>query len=256
VSERLYRVDLVRAIEDNAAELLMAMGAAGGGEQRSDAAARWTIGGSPIDYHNAVVAASEVGVVAESLALLKKHGVPGNWHVGPSMRIPRAALTGAGFVAAGSEPGMAVRIPELVAPPVVPGLSLARVEDDAALAVWEATLGRGFGEGEKEARWVASVYRKLGYGDPWRHYVGWLDGDSVATATVFLGAGVAGVYFVMTVPEARRRGIGAAITYGALRDVSAEYAVLGSSPAGRSVYERLGFREYCTIELYEWAPTG
>jgi len=32
-----------------------------------------------------------------------------------------------------------------------------------------------------------------------------------------------------------------------------EYAVLGSSAAGRPVYEALGFREYCSIELYEWA---
>jgi GNAT superfamily N-acetyltransferase len=133
---------------------------------------------------------------------------------------------------------------------------LTRVRDDDALAVWEATLGQGFGEGEREARWVASVYRQLGYDDPWRHYLGWLDGAPVATATVFLGAGVAGLYFVMTVPEARRRGIGAAITYGALRDVDPEemeYAVLGSSAAGRPVYEALGFREYCSIELYEWA---
>jgi hypothetical protein len=247
--------ELVRAIEDNLAELLMAMGAAGGGSQRDDAVARWTIGGSPIDYHNAVVAASDVRAATESLALLRKHGVPGSWHVGPSMRIRGAELTAAGFVSGGSEPGMAVRVPELV-PFDVPGLSLTRVGDDEALAVWEATLGQGFGEGEREARWVASVYRKLGYGDPWRHYIGWLDGAPVATATVFLGAGVAGLYFVMTVPEVRRRGIGAAITYGALRDAGTEYAVLGSSPAGRSVYERLGFREYCTIELYEWTPTG
>ena len=43
--------DLVHAIEANAAELLMRMGAAGGGEQREDPSLRWTIGGSPIDYH-------------------------------------------------------------------------------------------------------------------------------------------------------------------------------------------------------------
>ena len=151
--------DVVRAIEENAAELLMAMGAAGGGSQRVDDVAEWTIGGSPLDYHNAVVRASSVEVVAESLAELKKHGVPGCWHVGPSMPIDGAALTGAGFVSGGSEPGMAVGIPELIAPRAVPGLSLTRVEDDEALAVWEATLGQGFGEGEREARWVASVYR-------------------------------------------------------------------------------------------------
>jgi GNAT superfamily N-acetyltransferase len=244
--------DVVRAIEENAAELLMAMGAAGGGSQRVDDLAEWTIGGSPIDYHNAVVRASSVDVVAESLAELKKHGVPGNWHVGPSMPIDGASLTAAGFVAAGSEPGMAVRISELIAPRAVPGLSLTRVQDDESLAVWEATLGQGFGEGEREARWVASVYRKLGYDDPWQHYLGWLDGTPVATATVYLGAGVAGLYFVMTVPEARRRGIGAAITYDVLRAAGTEYAVLESSPAGRPVYEALGFREYCTIDLYEW----
>jgi len=245
-------MDVVRAIEENAAELLMAMGAAGGGSQRVDERAEWTIGGSPIDYHNAVVRASDAGVIAESVAELTNHGVPGTWHVGPSMRIAPAELVAAGFVPAGAEPGMAVRIPELVEPRAVPGLSLTRVGDDEALAVWEATLGQGFGEGEREARWVASVYRKLGYDDPWRHYIGWSDGTPVATATVFLGAGVAGLYFVMTVPQARRRGIGAAITYGALRDVDAEYAVLGSSSAGRPVYEALGFREHCAIEFYEW----
>ena len=252
--------ELVRAIEDNAAELLMAMGSAGGGVQRESPEARWTIGGSPIDYHNAVVAASGDHVIAESLAELRDLGVPGSWHVGPSMSPEDLGtrLVAAGFTPAGSEPGMAVRISELIAPSVVPGLEIARVGDDEALATWEATLGRGFGEGEKEAQWVASVYRMLGYGDPWRHYLGRLDGTPVATTTIFLGAGVAGVYFVMTVPEARRRGIGAAITYAALREagVVAEYGVLGSSPAGRSVYAGLGFREYCTIDLYEWAPTG
>lgn len=253
-------VELVRAIEENAAELLMAMGAAGGGEQRDDAVARWTIGGSPIDYHNAVIGAFDTNAVTESLAALKKHNVPGSWHVGPSLRTDRLIdqLIAAGFTSGGGEPGMAVRIPELIAPRAVPGFELARVRDDETLAVWERTLGQGFGEGEKEARWVASVYRKLGYADPWRHYLGLLDGTPVATTTIFLGAGVAGVYFVMTVPEARRRGIGAAITDAALREAGdvAEYGVLGSSPAGRSVYAGLGFREYCTIDLYEWAPTG
>lgn len=249
---------MVRAIEENAAELLMAMGAAGGGVQREDAKARWTIGGSPIDYHNAVVAAdlSEAeadDVIAESVRQLAECGVPGSWHVGPSMRPADLGerLLAAGFTHGGSEPGMAVRLSQLRAPAVLPGFEVRRVDDEDALAVWEATLARGFGEGQKEASWVAEVYRRLGFADPWRHYLGRLHGEPVATTTVHLTAGVAGVYFVMTVPEARRRGIGAAITYAAVRETEVEYAVLGSSPAGRSVYAGLGFREYCTIDLYE-----
>jgi GNAT superfamily N-acetyltransferase len=256
--------ELGRVIEDNAAELLMAMGAAGGGVQRDDGTVRWTIGGSPLDYHNAVVAAglSEAEadqVIAESLAELRNRSLPGSWHVGPSMRptdLGRRLLE-AGFTHGGSEPGMAVKLSDLRKPAAVPGLEITRVETDDALSTWEATLGRGFGEGEKEARWAAEVYRRLGYGDPWRHYLGLLDGDPVATTTVYLAAGAAGIYFVMTVPEARRRGVGAAITYAALQHADdVEYGVLGSSPAGRSVYAGLGFREYCTIDLYEWAPTG
>ncbi|MFI5731926.1 GNAT family N-acetyltransferase [Kribbella sp. NPDC051587] len=245
--------DLVRAIEDNAADLLMAMGAAGGGSQRDDGVARWTIGGSPLDYHNAVVAGSGEQVVAESVAELRRYGVPGCWHVGPSMRTADLGerLLAAGFTHGGSEPGMAVALSELVRPSGVPGLELVRVVDDAGLAVWADTLGRGFGEGEKEARWVASVYRKLGYADPWRHYLATLDGSPVGTITIYLAAGVAGVYFVMTVPEARRRGIGAALTHEALTHADTEYAVLESSSAGRPVYESLGFRTHCTVDLYE-----
>ncbi|QNE18395.1 GNAT family N-acetyltransferase [Kribbella qitaiheensis] len=256
--------ELVEAIETNAAELLMTMGAAGGGEQREDGGVRWTIGGSPIDYHNAVVeaeledSATADQVVGESLARMKELGVPGCWHVGPSMRPADLGerLVRAGFTYGGAEPGMAVELANLIEPTATGGLEIVRVADDETLAVWAETLGRGFGEGEKEARWVAEVYRREGYGDPWRHYLGLLDGEPVATTTVFLAAGVAGVYFVMTVPEARRRGIGAAITLAALRearDSGFAYGVLGSSPAGKSVYESLGFREYCSIDLYEWS---
>ena len=270
--------ELVEAIETNAAELLMVMGAAGGGVQRDSSGVRWTIGGSPLDYHNAVVAAdlspetADV-TIAESLQLMKDHGVPGTWHVGPTMRPTDlgSRLLAAGFTDGGFEPGMAVELTHLIPPaarvgqpssadpaitPPPDDLQVTRVLDDDDLAVWEATLGRGFGEGVKDARWVAEIYRREGYRDPWRHYLGWRDGKPVATTTIFLAGGVAGVYFVMTVPEARRQGIGAAITHAALleaRDTGSEYAVLGSSAAGRSVYSALGFREYCTIQLYEWS---
>ena len=257
------RVELIRAIEENAAELLLRMGAAGGGEQRADAKVGWTIGGSPIDYHNAVVAAdlsdAEADqIIAESIKRFEANGVPGTWHVGPSMRPPDLGdrLLAAGFTHGGSEPGMAVDLSQLTDPnDPTPVLRIVRVRTSEVLGTWAATLGQGFGEGPKEAEWVADIYRHQGFDDPWRHYLAYRDDEPVATATIFLAAGVAGVYFVMTVPTVRRQGIGAAITLHALReakDSGIPYAVLGSSPAGRSVYESLGFKTYCGIDLYEW----
>lgn len=48
---------LTPAIEANLAELLLALGRAGGAEERDEPSIQWVIGGSPIDYHNCVVRA-------------------------------------------------------------------------------------------------------------------------------------------------------------------------------------------------------
>ncbi|MGC4939144.1 GNAT family N-acetyltransferase [Kribbella sp. DT2] len=253
---------LIQSVEDNAAELLLAMGTAGGGVRRDDAKVRWTIGGSPLDYHNAVVAADlpadeADAVIAESLDLMKAHGVPGCWHVGPSMRPTDLGerLITAGFTDGGREPAMAIEISKLTKEtPGPPELEITRTSTDQELTVWEHTLGQGFGEGPPEAQWVAEIYRREGYDDPWRHYLARLDGKPVATATTFLTENVAGVYFVMTVPEARRQGIGAAITQYAVQQAedAAQYAVLEASAAGKDVYAGLGFQQVGEVALYEF----
>lgn len=256
--------DVIAAIEGNGTEFLLSVGRAGGGEERSGDV-HWIIGGSPIDYHNAVVAArldpaeADAAIVASREAL-RARGVPGTWHVGPSMAPPdlRERLLAQGFTHAGDDVGMAM---ELAALPELrpPGLAVTEVLVPAELSSWVATLAQGFGEGPPEAEWVGKVYSRLGYGGGscWHHYLGRLDGEPVATATLFSTGAVAGIYFVFTLPAARRRGIGAAITAAALRDAcnrGARLGVLGASPMGEGVYRRMGFREYCRIGLYEWRP--
>jgi len=268
VSHDLSPPALAAAIEANGAEFLLAMGRAGGGAERRDDRLHWTIGGSPIDYHNCVVRADLAPDGADDairtwIDELRARRLPGTWHVGPSMRPADLGerLVRLGFTHAGDEIGMAMdlrRLPERV--PAPDGLAIERVRDERALATWAATLANGFGEGEREASWVGATYAAIGLGDgvPWRHHLGLLAGEPVATSSLFLAAGVAGVYFVLTVPEARRRGIGAAITAAALREARAmgfRVAVLGSSEMGEPVYRRLGFAEHCRIGIYELPST-
>jgi GNAT superfamily N-acetyltransferase len=269
VNHDLSPVSMISAIEDNSAALLLDMGRIGGGEQRVNPTLTWTIGGSPIDYHNCVVHADLQPVeadaaIAESLRVMRARGVPGTWHVGPSMRPPDLGtrLLQAGFANGGTELGMAADLHTLVEDLTMPdGLEIVRVTDAAALTTWKDTLAQGFGEGEREAAWVAQVYARIGFGDdaPHRHFLAYLDGEPVGTSTVFFGAGVAGVYFVFAVPAVRRRGVGAAVTLAALKDArTAGYrmGVLCSSKAGHSVYARLGFQDCCEISVYEWAPSS
>lgn len=256
---------VIHAIEANSAEYLVLLGKAGGGVERSDSRLRWTIGGSPIDYHNCVVHTdlSQIeadDAIADVIARLRSAHVPGSWHVGPSMRPADLGdrLLRHGFTFDGSEPGMAADLYALREDmPFTPGLHVEQVRDDTLLDTWAQTLAVDFGQGELEANWVRDVYRVVGLGDnvPLRHFLGWLDGEPVATATLFMGAGVAGIFFVMTVPQARRRGIGAAITLAALREgreLGYHVGVLGASKSGAALYARLGFQTYCTIGIYEW----
>ncbi len=259
---------LIRAIESNGEEFLLGLGRAAGAEERDDGRVRWVIGDIPIDYHNCVVHAdlSEEetdGVILESLERFRAHGVPGSWHVGPSMRPPDLGerLLAHGFDYGGDDIGMAVDLSSLREDAHVPeDFIVERVRDERSLAAWTRTLAEAFGEGPVEAQWVGEMYRRIGLGDdvPWRHYLGRLDGEPVATSTLFLGAGVAGIYFVSTAEVARRRGIGAAVTLAALhvaREMGCRVGVLGASEMGYPVYRRLGFREYCRIGLYEYRPT-
>ena len=261
------RAALVRAIEENAAEFLLVMGRAAGAEERAEPAIQWAIDGAPVAYHNCVVradlppAAAEAAIAA-SVARFRARGVPGSWHVGPSMRPADlgARLVAHGFAYEGDDIGMAA---DLTArreeAPLPPGLVIERVRDDRALGAWASVLARSFGEGEPEAAWVRDTLRRIGLGDavPWRHFLGRLAGAPVATASLFVGGGAAGIYFVSTLPSARRRGIGAALTLAALREGAAlgeRLGVLGASELGASVYRRLGFAELCRIGLYEWRP--
>jgi predicted N-acetyltransferase YhbS len=103
------------------------------------------------------------------------------------------------------------------------------------------------------------VYVRLGCGDvtPWRRYLGLLKGAPAATSTLFLGADVAGIYFVSVHPHVRSFGIGAALTQAPLRaarELGYRVGVLGASALGEPVYRRLGFTTCCQISLYEWSP--
>jgi ribosomal protein S18 acetylase RimI-like enzyme len=64
---------------------------------------------------------------------------------------------------------------------------------------------------------------------------------------------VAGIYNVTTVPEARGRSLGRAVTAEAIVEAvrrGRRLAVLGSSDMGLPVYRRLGFREVSRLRSY------
>jgi GNAT superfamily N-acetyltransferase len=256
---------IIKAIEENTAEFLLAMGRAGGGEEYADDQIHWIIGDAPVAYHNAVVKAdiapSKVdALITETIVQFRLKNVSGSWHVSPLSQPSDLGkhLLAHGFKDGGTEIGMAIDLHSMTENlPLGENIRFEMVRTEADLKVWEDTLAQGFGEGEIEARWTGAMYRKLGYGEgsAWRHFLAYVNDTPVATTSLFLGSEVAGIYFVFTVPQARRRSIGAGITLAALqtaRKLGYQMGVLGSSPMGYSVYRTLGFKEFCRLEVYEY----
>jgi GNAT superfamily N-acetyltransferase len=97
----------------------------------------------------------------------------------------------------------------------------------------------------------------FGPGKVHRHYLARLGGVPVGTSSVYYGAGVAGISSVATVPEARRKGVGSAVTLEPLKEarrLGYRIATLFSSEMAVSMYQKLGFKEYCRCSLYLWIP--
>ena len=76
-------------------------------------------------------------------------------------------------------------------------------------------------------------------------FVGRLDGRFVATSIAIQTATASGIVAVGTLPEARRRGVGAAVSWAAVAagvERGHDTIVLQASPMGYPVYAAMGFR--------------
>ncbi len=160
-----------------------------------------------------------------------------------------------GFTSLRDTPGLAVELQALneLAQPV-DGLEIQLVDQEELVHAWGATFTRGYGMPLDWEPAIHDIAVKLGSDFPVRNYLGYWNGEPVATSSLFFGAGAAGIYNVSTLPKARGKGIGAALTLRPLQDarkLGYRIGILQSSAMGFNVYRQLGFRHLCQIEYFQ-----
>ncbi len=89
--------------------------------------------------------------------------------------------------------------------------------------------------------------------------MGYLEEKPVAAAIAILSNGIAGLYWVVTLPEARGRGLGEACTRLASNrafELGARCVILQASVQGEPIYLRMGYREITRYRWYVKGPAG
>ena len=230
---------------------------------RDDDELFWYVTGLPSGAFNSIMYANlptptQIDAAVEALhALRQRHGVPIGWLIGPASRPTDLGrqLQARGLQHKLDLTPMARSLDALPPAERVAGLTIERVGDPAAYEAWIVAEQRGFEAAANDETGLADLRRAMGigHGFPLHHFLGRLAGAPVATATLLPAGGIGGIYDVSVVPEARRRGIGTAMTLAALREAARlgyEIAFLQPSAMGRPLYERIGFRQRCACPVY------
>ncbi|SRR5579883_256357 len=259
---------LISAMEANVQELAILWGRALVAEFHDEPQQQWFISGLPFELGNGVVRAAFTSAdvdakIEEVTGHFKDRNVPAAWLLGPSSQPTDLGshLEAAGWIRDDEAPGMALDLLALREDdPLPPGLVIKEVSDGETLKQWirTMTVGSGIPDGIQNmlldlcARYGFVRVPSVGY------YLGLLNGEPVATSMLFLGGGVAGIYNVATLPEARGHGIGTALTVAPLLAARAKgyrFGILQSTKMGLNVYRRLGFQEYCAFSFCFWQPS-
>jgi hypothetical protein len=161
---------------------------------------------------------------------------------------PIADLSDRGFARIGHPPLM-FRAAGGTAP-LADDLRIVEVKDDDGLADFERTLIEAYPAPEMQP-WVRGSFldaRVLG--TAWRFFVGYRDGQPVATAAAYVTGAITMIEMVAVRPEARGGGVGAAITAAATLTEPSLPAALIASDLGRPTYDRLGYLPLTRYSLW------
>ena len=132
----------------------------------------------------------------------------------------------------------------------VEGLEIREMTPDLA-PVFAQVLEAGFGmPGAAASPWSDPA----AYVADMKAYIGYVDGEPIATSSAFLAHGVVDVEGVSCVEAHRGKGIGEAMTWAATLADPTRPAMLMASDLGRPIYARMGYLSVVRMTLWFSPP--
>ncbi|MEJ2759119.1 MAG: hypothetical protein P8046_11615 [Anaerolineales bacterium] len=267
IIEDLQAPDLIAAMDGNMAAYWSAYGRGPGGIQHHSANMLWQYTSMPVPVFNGVhfarIEEADVPSVIQALqAQIDRHSVGALWWISPNSQPKQLGklLLAHGLKFSGETPAMAVELREVAGGHKTPeNFTLLKVEDRKMQAQWGRTAAFGFGFSEREAAAMAALEEAMDdetiQSQP--RYLGYLDDQPVATSALVYSSGLAGIYAVTTLSEARGKGIGRWMTVYPLlqaRQRGYRIGILQASAMGYPIYRKIGFKELFKYQQYFQMP--
>ena len=194
--------------------------------------------------------------IEQIVSMIKKLNISASWYITPQSQPANLQnlLKDYGFTHKDDWSAMAIdleNIPESFNFPE--GMEIKEVLNLDELQIWTDILVKSF-----EFPEIIQSYKKYfinaGLESPNSHYyLGFLNGKPVATGVLFEGEGAAGLFYIGTIPKARKQSIAKTMIYYLLNEAkNREYniSVLQASEMGYPVYKKIGFKKYYTTQIY------
>jgi len=194
--------------------------------------------------------------VKKIVSKIKKMHISVLWYITPMSRPENLqnVLIDHGFKYQSQWRSMAIdlkKVPEKFNIPK--GVTIKEVLNLDELKIWTDVLVKSF-EFPKVAISYKKYFCKLGPKNlNFHYYLGFLDEKPVASAMIFKGEEAAGLFYIGTVHNARRKGIAEALTFYLLNKAKNEgynITTIQSSEMGYPLYKKIGFKEYYITKIY------
>jgi ribosomal protein S18 acetylase RimI-like enzyme len=185
---------------------------------------------------------------------IKRRIAPKIWMTGPSMRPSNLdeQLLKCGFVKQDELTGMALEFPKLKSDfQRTDGLDVQIVTDEKNLRDWAKVVESSlFDSQQTNPSSLYDLMTTVLTCDMVTLFIGYVENWAVASSTLFVSNGIAGIYHVATAPSYRNKGIGRSMTLAPLsqaKEMGARFAVVQATQLGKGLFKSLGFSEYCTL---------
>lgn len=147
-----------------------------------------------------------------------------------------------------------VHLPEV--PPLPSNIEVRKVSGEHDVAAFHQFAAWRWNIPEEHRQLYAAIVSQFRFGMPGSKahmWQAWREGQPIAKAGMYLGSGSAGIYAVVTKPEARRLGLARILTLTALHMASEsgyQLAVLHSTPMAEALYKSIGFSTLAEFRLF------